>query len=126
MAQVVAVIGASADRNKYGNKAVRAYAARGWKVYPVNPSAKEIEGIPAVPSILAIPEAVQRATLYLPPQMGVKVLADIAAKGVAELYVNPGAESDELLTRARTLGLDPIVACSIVEIGVSPSSLPEE
>lgn len=125
MAKTVAVIGASTNRSKYGNKAVRAYLARGWKVYAVHPTARTIEGAPAVASIRDIPEPVDRATLYLPPDVGLAVLDDVAAKGVGELYVNPGAESDALLERARQLGLDPIVACSIVDVGVSPASLPD-
>ncbi|MGE0481784.1 MAG: CoA-binding protein [Phycisphaerae bacterium] len=116
----VAVIGASADRSKYGNKAVRAYRKRGWTVYPVNPSATEIEGLAAFASVDEIPGPVDRVTLYLPPASGVGVLEAIAAKRPAEFFVNPGAESDELVNQAQALGLDPILACSIVEIGESP------
>ena len=43
--RTVAIVGASADRRKFGNKAVRAYLRQGWKVYPVNPNRDEIEGI---------------------------------------------------------------------------------
>lgn len=120
-APTVAVIGASADRSKYGNKAVRAYRKRGWTVYPVNPRATEIEGLAAFASVDAILGPVDRVTLYLPPTAGVAVLESIAAKRPAEFFVNPGAESDELVVKARALGLDPILACSIVEIGESPS-----
>jgi uncharacterized protein len=63
---------------------------------------------------------VDRASLYLPPQVGVSVLDGIKQKGVKELFVNPGAESDELMTKAEALGLDPIWACSIVDIGERP------
>ncbi|MGB9625584.1 MAG: CoA-binding protein [Phycisphaerae bacterium] len=122
-AGVVAVIGASSDRRKYGNKAVRAYKRQGWKVYPVHSTAREIEGLPAVRSIAEIREHVNRATLYLPPSAGMAVLEEIAGKGVDEFFVNPGAESEELLERARSLGLNPIVACSIVDIGLAPGEL---
>jgi acyl-CoA synthetase (NDP forming) len=116
----VAVIGASNARGKYGNKAVRAYLRQGWTVYPVNPNETEVEGLPAYPSITDVPGPVERASLYLPPGIGLKVLDGIKAKGVKELYVNPGAESDELLAKAERLGLEPILACSIVEIGERP------
>lgn len=118
--QSVAVIGASGDPAKFGNKAVRAYLRQGWTVYPVTPKPEPIEGLRTYPSILDIPGDVDRATLYLPPQLGLKVLADIQRKGVNEFFVNPGAESDELVDAAKELGLDPIVACSIVEIGERP------
>ena len=116
----VAVIGASNDRTKYGNKAVRAYLRSGFRVYPVNPKEGTVENLRTFKSILDIPEEVDRATLYVPPEVGLKVIQEIAQKGVKELYVNPGAESDELVEKARQLGLNPILACSILAIGLDP------
>jgi predicted CoA-binding protein len=116
----VAIIGASNTREKYGNKAVRAYLRQGWTVYPVNPNERSVEGLPTFASVTDIPGPVDRASLYLPPHLGVGVLEGIKAKGIKELYVNPGAESDELMAKAEQIGLDPIWACSIVEIGERP------
>jgi uncharacterized protein len=116
----VAVIGASSNHAKYGNKAVRAYVRQGWTVYPVNPTETTIEGLPVFRSIADIPGPVDRASLYLPPAVGLTVLGAIKQKGVKELYVNPGAESDEILAEAERLGLETIYACSIVEIGERP------
>jgi len=123
--KAVAIIGASKNRSKFGNKAVRAYVIRGWNVYPIHPTARQIEGLPVYRSILDIPGHVHRASLYLPPAVGVDVLEEIAQKGVDEFFVNPGAESDDLIQRARFLGLHPICACSIVNIGMSPEALSE-
>lgn len=119
----VAVIGASTDRSKFGNKAVRAYQRMGWTVYPVHPKAPQIEGLPAVRSVRDVPEPLQRVLLYLPPELGLTVLADVAAVKPAEFFVNPGAESDELVAAARKLGLETIQACAIVDVGVSPAAL---
>ena len=116
----VAVLGASADRTKYGNKAVRAYRAAGFIVYPIHPHAASIEGLPAYPSILAVPGPVDRATVYLPPAVTLGVLEEIARKGVRELFLNPGSESSAVIARAQELGLVPTLACSIVDIGRSP------
>ncbi len=116
----VAVIGASNDRAKYGNKAVRAYLRNGFQVYPVNPKVETVENLRTFKSILDIPGEVDRATLYVPPKVGLKIIQEIAQKGVKELYVNPGAESDELLEKARELGLKPVLACSIMAIGLDP------
>ena len=118
--RTVAVIGASNVKEKYGNKAVRAYLRQGWTVYPVNPNEREVEGLKSYASVTDIPGPVQRATLYLPPEVGVGVLEGLKQKGVEELYVNPGAESDELMTKAEALGLNAIWACSIVDIGERP------
>lgn len=116
----VAVIGASNNRSKYGNKAVRAYQRQGWTVYPVNPTEPTVEGLPTFATVEAIPGPVDRAALYVPPAIGVRVLDGVARKGVRELFVNPGAESDELLAAADRLGLETIQACAIVDIGERP------
>ncbi len=118
--RAVAVVGASTDPAKYGHKAVRAYRDEGWAVYPVHPQADAIAGVKAWPSLAAIPVTIDRVSLYLPPAKGLAVLADIAAVGPAEFYVNPGAESPELIRRAEELGLRPIQACSILAIGRQP------
>ncbi len=99
---------------------MRAYLRQGWTVYPVHPSEKEIEGLPAYRRITDIPGPVDRASVYLPPSVGESLLPEIHAKGVGELFINPGAESDALLAAAERLGLAPILACSIVDIGERP------
>jgi len=113
-ARTVAVVGASADRSKFSNKAVRACASKEWDVYPINPKGGTIEGLAVFTSIQAVPVPLDRVTMYLPPVVGMKALPSIAAVKPGELWVNPGAESDELLDEARRLGLNPIAACSIV------------
>jgi hypothetical protein len=120
MGRRVAVIGASTDHGKFGNKAVRAFARQGYEVLPVHPTAIEVEGWPAFPSILAIPGSVDMATLYVPPEVGLALIDEVARKGVAEVWLNPGSESPQLLARARELGVEPILACSIMGIGDSP------
>ena len=121
--KVVAVIGASSNRRKFGNRAVRAYREQGYTVVPVNPHETEIEGLKSYKSILDVPGPVDMASFYVPPEIGEEVIAEVAQKGVAEVWLNPGAESDELITRARALSIKPIVACSIVAIGQNPYNL---
>lgn len=121
--KTVAVIGASTDRNKFGNKAVRAYQQRGFTVWPVNPKEPTVEDLPAFASIADVPGRPNLVSVYLPPPVTLKVLPAIAAKGCDELWLNPGAESDAVLAEAERLGLNVIQACSIVSVGVSPESL---
>lgn len=113
----VAIIGASADPAKFGNKAVRAYLRRGWDVFPVSPKGGRIEGLPVYASLQDVPGHLNRISVYVPPAVGMTMLEAFKARGADELWINPGAESGELIQRAKALGLDPIVACSIVDIG---------
>ena len=77
----------------------------------------------AYKSIIDIPDEIERATLYVPPKVGMKVVEEIAQKGVKEIYFNPGSESDELIEKAKKLGLEPILACSILAVGHKPKDL---
>jgi predicted CoA-binding protein len=63
------------------------------------------------------------ATFYVPPEIGESVIEDVARKGIPEVWLNPGAESDALVERARALAIKPIVACSIIAIGENPHTL---
>lgn len=121
--KTIAIIGASTDRSKFGNKAVRAFQQQGYQVFPVNPKEETIEGLPAFKSIAAVPARPQMISVYLPPPVLLKVLPDIAAKGCDELWLNPGTESDEVLAEAERLKLNVVQACSIVGVGVSPANL---
>ena len=120
MPKVIAVIGASNDRRKFGNRAVRAFRQQGYTVVPINPHEGEVEGLKAYASVLDVPGTVDMVSLYVPPEIGIQVIEDIARKGIAEVWLNPGAESDALIARARALRIQPIVACSIVAIGENP------
>lgn len=120
MPQSIAIIGASSNRSKFGNMAVRAYRKLGWEVFPINPSESTIEGLPCYPSITALPKAVDRVSLYLPPPRIPPVLREIATTAAREVFFNPGTESEENLALAEELGLQPVVACSIVFAGARP------
>jgi predicted CoA-binding protein len=123
MAKVVAVIGASGSRGKFGNRAVRAFRRQGYTVIPVNPHESEIEGLKTYKSVLEVPGHIDMATFYVPPEVGDRVIDEVAQKGIVEVWLNPGAESELLVWHARALGIDPIVACSIVGIGEDPYAI---
>jgi predicted CoA-binding protein len=118
----VAVIGASSNRGKYGNKAVRAFRNQGYRVIPINPAETEVEGERAYRSVLDYPKAIEEATMYVPPRVGVKVLDELAKKGVRTVWLNPGAGGPDLMRRAATLGLEVLAACSIRGIGEDPGN----
>lgn len=121
----VAILGASQNRQKYGNKSVRAHLDQGYDVYPVNPNADEVEGLKTYPTLSDLPvQSLDRISVYLPPQVGLTVLEDMKKLNPKEVWFNPGSESDEILDKAQELGLNVIMACSIVDLGVSPRQYP--
>lgn len=115
--KIVAVVGASSHRHKFGNKAVRGYQRQGFTVIPINRHEAEIEGLKAYRSVLDVPGSIDMATLYVPPDEGLDVLLEVAEKRIPEVWINPGADTPEVIQRARELGLEPIVACSLMAIG---------
>lgn len=118
--QRVAVLGASTDRAKFGNKAVQAFRQQGYLVFPVNLKAVAVEGLPAFRSIRDLPERPNIVSAYLPPAILLDQLDEIAASGCDELWLNPGTASSEVVCRAEVLGLKVVTDCSLLRIGVSP------
>lgn len=121
MGKRVAVVGASRDRAKFGNKAVRAFAAAGHTVFPITPKAAEVEGLRAYRSVLDVDGPIDMVTVYVPPSVVLQLFDEFAAKHVPEIWLNPGADTDDVLAEARHRGLPVIAACSIMGIGRRPS-----
>jgi predicted CoA-binding protein len=120
VSKTVAIIGASANRSKFGNKALRAFEQQGYRVLAINPNESEVEGHKTFASVLDVPDPIDMATVYVPGDVGVRVMDDLAKKGVPEVWLNPGADDDAVVARAKELGLKTIIACSIIGIGDSP------
>lgn len=120
MSKVVAVIGASNNRQKFGNRAVRAFVREGYTVVPIHPSEAYVEGLTAYRSVLDVPGTIDMASFYVPPEIGEQVIEEVARKQIKEVWLNPGSESDALVAKARSLSIAPIVACSIVAVGQNP------
>jgi predicted CoA-binding protein len=118
--KTVAVIGASSDPRKFGNRAIRAFRRQGYRVVPINPNETMVEGLKTYASVLDVPGDIDMATFYVPPEIGQAVIAEVAEKRIPEVWLNPGSESAELIRLARALKLEPILACSILGIGENP------
>jgi predicted CoA-binding protein len=121
MPKTVAIVGASNDRRKFGNKALRAFQAEGHTVVPINPHETQVEGIKAYASVLDVPGPIDMATVYVQPEIAKALLTEFERKQIPEIWINPGAEDDALMAEAERRGLNLIYACSIVGIGRSPS-----
>ncbi len=116
-----AVVGASTDRSKYGNKVLRCYQQHGRKVYPVNPRAPVVEGLRAYPSLAALPERVPAVSVITPPEITEQVVREAHAAGVKHVWMQPGAESVEAVRAAESLGMSVIAGgpCLLVVLGYS-------
>lgn len=114
-----AVVGASANRKKFGNKVLRAYLQAGRRVFPINPNADEIEGLKAYPDLGSLPEVVYGVSIVTPPAITEKIVEQAAVAGVKNLWMQPGAESEVAIQRSSELGLSLIHSgpCALVEQG---------
>lgn len=123
--KTIAVVGASADRRKYGNKCVRAYLDAGWEVYPVNLTEAEIEGRRAYQRLGEVPVELDRIAMYLPPPRTRELLPELAAKGARDgVFFNPGSWDREVIAEAEELGILARRECAIVALGRSPAQYP--
>jgi len=113
-----AVVGASTDREKYGNKVLRCYVQNGREAFPVNPRDGVIEGLRAYPDLASLPGPVHGASIITPPEVTEEIVEEAAAAGVKRLWMQPGAESDAAVARARELGLSVIAGgpCLLVAL----------
>lgn len=114
-----AVVGASKDRDKYGNKVLRAYVQNNRKVFPVNPNAEEVEGLTCYPDLASLPEPVHGISVITPPHVTETIVEHAAEAGIKHIWMQPGAESDKTVERARNLSMNCIAgeACVLVVLG---------
>ena len=113
------VVGASADRHKYGNKVLRCYLQNGRRAIPVNPKEQEIEGVPCVPGIFDLPAEVESISMITPPEVTEKLVAVAIEKGIANIWMQPGAESAAAVAMCKEHGINVIAdgSCILVVLG---------
>lgn len=114
-----AVVGASSDRSKYGNKVLRCYLQHGRDAVPVHPKEATVEGRPAFATLGAIPGGVGAISVITPPAVTEKVVEEAGKLGIRHVWMQPGAESDAAVRRARELGMNVIAGgpCLLVVLG---------
>lgn len=114
-----AVVGASRDRSKYGNKVLRAYQQNDRRVFPVNPHALEVEGLRAFPNLTALPIDVHGVSIVTPPRITASVVEEGLSLGIKHFWMQPGAEDDQAVARATEAGANVIAhgPCALVLLG---------
>ncbi len=118
---IFGVVGASPKREKYGNKVLRCYLMQGRKAIPVHPAQKEIEGLPCAASVAELPDEVHSISMITPPQATEKVVATAIAKGIKNIWMQPGAESPAAVEACLKAGINVIAdgSCLLVVLGYS-------
>jgi len=118
-----AVVGASTDRSKYGNKVLRAYQQSDRWVIPVNPRAECIEGLMSVSSLAEIPNHVHGISIVTPPHVTTHVVQSAISLGIKNIWMQPGAISEEAIHFCRHHDVNLIAgnACILVVLGYSES-----
>ena len=117
----VAIIGATKDRSKFGNKAVRAYVKRGWRVFPINDHENNIENLRVYKSLRDINFHLDRILLYTPPAKAMELIPEFKVASFDELMICPGAESDELINALRARRIPFETGCGIKAVGENPA-----
>lgn len=115
------VVGASANRYKYGNKVLRCYLQHGRRAIPVNPNEKEIEGIPCVATIADLPPEVKSISMITPPQVTEQLVPVAIEKGITDIWMQPGAESATAVKLCKENKINVIAdgSCILVVLGYS-------
>jgi uncharacterized protein len=104
----LAIVGVSREPHHFGNAACRALRQKGYRVYPIHRQAAAVEGVTCYRSFKELPEPVGGVLIVVPPWEAIDVIHDAAAAGIARVWLQQGAGSDEALNVCRRLGLDAV------------------
>jgi predicted CoA-binding protein len=105
-ARTVAVVGASRDANKAGGSVPLALKAHGFKLFPINPTAKTLFGEPVYRSLAELPEKVDVVQVFRPAQEAPEIARQAVAIGARALWLQLGIKSEEARQIAEAAGLD--------------------
>ena len=116
---VFGVVGASSNRDKYGNKVLRCYQMKNLRAVPVHPQEQTIEGLDCVSSVADLPAEVQSISIITPPQITEKVVEQAAARGIKNIWMQIGSESPAAVKYCEEQNLNVIAdgSCVLVVLG---------
>jgi predicted CoA-binding protein len=89
-----AVVGATSNTKKYGNKIFKNLKKRGYEVYPINLRLKEIEGTKCYATISEVPAKIDVVDFVVPPPVTETVLKECQKLGLDRIWLQPGSESE--------------------------------
>jgi predicted CoA-binding protein len=113
-----AVVGASQDPTKYGNKVLRVYQQNKRDVVPVNPKADDVEGLKSYADLASIPGQIDGVSIITPPAVTERVVQDAIQRGIKNIWMQPGAESSAAIRTGEEGGANVIARgpCILVSL----------
>lgn len=118
-----AVVGASADRDKYGNKVFRCYLQNKRQAIPVNPNVSKVEGVATAASLSDIQPSADAVSIITPPHVTERVVKEALELGIQHFWMQPGAESRAAVAACKQAGVNLISGgpCLLVVLGYRES-----
>ena len=104
--QKIAIVGVSRNSKKFGNVVYKDLKKKGYRVFPINPNAPEIEGDRCFPAVEALPEKVDGIVLVTPPEQTEKVLENAEKVGIKRVWLQQGAESEKAIQFCEEKNID--------------------
>jgi len=104
----IAIVGVSRSGDGFGNSAMKVLRGKGYRVYPIHPSASQASGMPCYRTFADLPERVDAALVVVPPAQAIGVVRAAAAAGIRKVWLQQGAESPEVLQACEELGLETV------------------
>lgn len=92
-----AIVGASANTEKYGYKVLKDLNDAGYTVYPINPKGGEILELSVYEKLSDIDQKIDVVIFVVPPVVTAKILLEVKKIGITKVWLQPGSESDEAI-----------------------------
>lgn len=101
----IAVVGASAKKNKFGNDVIKELKQRNFKIYVLHPEAEMIEGFKCFRSVFDLPEEVKAIHISVNKDKTNKIVSESKQKGIKNIWVQQMSENAETLKLAEDCNL---------------------
>ena len=113
---IYAIVGATANKNKYGYKVLIDLKNKGFKVVPVNPKYEEVAGLPCFPDLISMEERPDVVVLIVGQESAPKIVKECIDLNLNKLWFQPGSEFHQAVQIAKSAGFKIMVGkCIMVE-----------
>ncbi|EYE89605.1 CoA-binding protein [Fervidicella metallireducens AeB] len=104
--KVWAVVGSVSNKEKFAYKIYNFLKKKGYKVYAVDPSGKDVDGEKSYKTLSEVPETIEAVDMVINPVKGLDFLDEANRLGIKYIWFQPGAENSELIEKAQWYGMN--------------------